>query len=136
MSPRSPLRLGGKTARIMNTDPDVQQALIVVAAWAGVAIPILFAVQYTYLARWWQKPFGRTVMALDALLVLERVTRVYAWLHHHSVIATAQTDWMTVCVQLAIPLVITWRMVEFERERRHQKRRELQTARLAALGCH
>lgn len=89
------------------------------AIWTGVAIAPIFVIYYTWLARWWRNATGRSVVALD----------VAAWLVLLPVAITladpsAKNDpilmWIKVGALLCVPLVILYRLVAFERVRRHR----------------
>lgn len=116
----------------MGVDPDAQQAVINTAIIAGVIVPVLFVIQYTYIARWWRNSTGRLLVALDILICLARLPRAAELLSHHP--AQVPKDWLTIAADIGIPLVIMCRMAAFEHQRRRHQRRELQYARLVALG--
>jgi hypothetical protein len=90
-----------------------------IGIWAGTVIPILFVIQYTLIARWWRSPNGILIVALDLSIFGWRAP--VAW---HLVNPTAHIDyWWPVLMLAAGPLVIVWRMIFFEVQRRRANRR-------------
>lgn len=111
------------------TGQHLQGILEAVGIWGGVITPVLFAIQYTWLANWWRNSTGRLIIALDACICLARLPRAAELLHgnYHDPGRT----WLGIMATLAIPVVILWRMYLFERKR--QTRRRASSVRAQAL---
>lgn len=98
---------------------------MVVSTVAGVIVPVLFVAYYTWIAKWWRNPTGRSLVALDLCILMIRFPRSVELLHDPSREVFGPTDWVIVAASVAIPLVILSRMLAFEKMRRRAKRRPL-----------
>lgn len=116
----------------MATDPRVQAVIMALGIWGGVTVPLLFAVYYTCIARWWESPLGRTLIALDLCVMLLRAERL-AGFWFHGAAALGPADWVVSIAMLAIPVIIGYRMISFERKRRRMKREARKTAEVVNL---
>lgn len=121
----------------LDIDMHLQYQLMVVATIAGVVAPVAFALYYTWICDWWRNPTGRSIMALDACILLLRFPRSIELLHDPSNQVFGPIDWVMTGAALLLPLVILYRMAAFERIRRHEKRkRESEAAVRALLTMH
>lgn len=94
--------------------------------WAGAIIPVLFFVHYTWVMRvkWWRTVNGRCMIALDfALWIIVAPLAVSLadprYVHHHS----GDFTWSIVAGLGLAPMVVSYRMIAFERMRRRRGRR-------------
>lgn len=104
----------------METVTDVTSTLRAIGIVGGSIIPVLFLIQYSYIANWLRTPAGRSMVAMTICI----------WLCCAPLaIRLADADGpnrlaIVSAVGLAcVPLVILYRMVAFERQRRRIRRR-------------
>lgn len=72
---------------------------------------VAFVVLYTVVARWWQSPLGRNLVAFDSALSLTLLPSV---LHHAFGISSSLSEpfaWFTLAAFATVPCVIVWRAV-------------------------
>jgi hypothetical protein len=117
----------------MGQDPRVQVVVYVLGVWGGAILPALFLIYYTWIAKWWDNPTGRTIVALDVVILLLRVDRLYGAWQYHTAIDPRVSDWFAALVMAAVPVIIGYRMFAFERKRRLLKRQARVSATTLAL---
>jgi len=102
----------------LTTGEHLQRAVTIIGIWGGVVAPLLFLVQYTWIARWWRTSNGRLIVALDICICLARIPRLRELAHgsYHF-----DYNWVEVLATLAIPSIILWRMWVFEKKRRQKR---------------
>ena len=117
----------------MGSDPQFQALILIVGVWGGAIAPVVFAVYYTCIARWWENPLGRTLIALDLCIGALRWARLEELFDHQVRSMTGPADWLVTVAMLCIPAVIIWRMAGFERKRRRMKREARKAAEVVSL---
>jgi hypothetical protein len=110
----------------MEAMSDLRAVIYAVGIWGGVIVPVAFAIYYSFIADWWRNPTGRTVIALDVCIFALRAERLGEFFRHHD--HFTPVDWLVAGVNLAIPLIILYRMGSYELKRRTMKRQARETA--------
>jgi hypothetical protein len=83
-----------------------------IAIWGGATVPIIFAIFYTLLSKWWKNAIGRSIIGLDAALWLVfaplAVTLAWpTWTFTH----TLPYTWIVTVAILAVPVIAAYRIV-------------------------
>ena len=93
-----------------------------VGIWGGATIPIVFIIQYTYLADWWRSETGKAIVALDACVWLATVPLALELAHVP--IPDAVFEWAAAIGVFCVPFVILYRIGAFEVKRRRYRYRD------------
>jgi hypothetical protein len=112
----------------VDVDTRVRAIVYVAGIWGGAIAPVFFLLYYTWVCNWWENPTGRTLAALDLCILALRADRLSQAFHHHHAVSLRPGDWLVAIVNLAIPLVILYRIGAFESKRRMLKRQARQSA--------
>jgi hypothetical protein len=101
----------------LTTGEYLQRIFVIVATVGGAVIPILFLIQYTWLANWWRSSNGRLIVSLDVCICVARIPRVGELMHGNY---RFDYNWVETLASFAIPAIILWRMWVFEQRRRRK----------------
>jgi hypothetical protein len=94
----------------------VQRDIIDVAVWAGAIAPLIFLVVYTRRCDWYSNPAGRSIVALDILLMAislpSALLRAFPGL-----VFGSWYQWITVIALSMVPVVVIYRTISLVRHK-------------------
>lgn len=112
---------------------NIRTLVYVVGVWGGAIVPIVFAIYYSIIADWWKTPSGRTIVALDLCIFALRADRLGEFFRGPGNAPLTPTDWIVAVVNMAIPLIIAYRLFAYEAKRQRLKRAARKSAEILKL---
>lgn len=98
----------------MRTDPVILLAGRIAEMGDLIAI-LAFVVQYTFLARWWANPIGRTIVWKDVALMGAIGLSLAGSFIRPTPTSAKVMAWVVIATLLAICVIMVWRIVVFWR---------------------
>jgi hypothetical protein len=82
---------------------------------ASVVTIAAFVTCYSFWAKWWTNPIGRTIVAKDIALILVLIPSLLSIFFQFNRLTSHIAAWFDVASFGAIPVIMTWRIIVWHR---------------------